>query len=65
LHLQTLIAYPIDYDILIVDTPPSTDLLLKAGIIYQLPLEIHDLFTLAANKMVVPHAFCLKSGLTF
>jgi hypothetical protein len=30
-----------------------------------LPLEVHDFFTLAANEMVVPHARCLKSGLTF
>jgi len=62
---QTAAAHPVDNDVCVVDTPPFTYFMRQGGLIYLLPLEVHDFLTPAAYEMVVPNANCLISGLTF
>jgi hypothetical protein len=62
---QTATAHPVDNDVFVVDTPPFTYFVLQGGLIYLLPLEVHDFLTPAAYEMVVPNANCFISGLTF
>lgn len=60
-------AFPADtvgYYVLVLDPPPTIDLIRKRDFVDELPLEIHDLFAFSADEVMVSHLCYLETGLT-